>query len=115
SSVLSIILLSVSDATAPPESSTPSLHDALPISPGEVSDLSDAQRIAVEFMADEGIDPEVMAAMIGLGIGVPGATGLIIAAITSGDRKSTRLNCSHVKRSYPVFCLKKKKIKQNKL
>src|SRR6266511_5882620 len=25
------------------------------------------------------------------------------------DRKSTRLNCSHVKRSYAVFCLKKKK------
>src|SRR5690606_41269941 len=25
------------------------------------------------------------------------------------DRKSTRLNCSHVKISYAVFCLKKKK------
>src|SRR5690606_39612751 len=25
------------------------------------------------------------------------------------DRKSTRLNSSHVKRSYAVFCLKKKK------
>src|SRR5690606_40923187 len=33
-----------------------------------------------------------------------------------GDRKSTRLNSSHVKISYAVFCLKKKKreeIKQN--
>src|SRR5690606_40371469 len=27
----------------------------------------------------------------------------------SGDRKSTRLNSSHVKISYAVFCLKKKK------
>src|SRR5690606_31792128 len=27
------------------------------------------------------------------------------------DRKSTRLNSSHVKISYAVFCLKKKKIK----
>src|SRR5690606_39529987 len=27
---------------------------------------------------------------------------------TSGDRKSTRLNSSHVKISYAVFCLKKK-------
>src|SRR5690606_40775492 len=27
-----------------------------------------------------------------------------------GDRKSTRLNSSHVKISYAVFCLKKKKI-----
>src|SRR5690606_40924440 len=28
------------------------------------------------------------------------------------DRKSTRLNSSHVKTSYAVFCLKKKKIKR---
>src|SRR5690606_28653882 len=28
---------------------------------------------------------------------------------TTGDRKSTRLNSSHVKISYAVFCLKKKK------
>src|SRR5436305_11227819 len=33
----------------------------------------------------------------------------IIAAIK--DRKSTRLNSSHVRISYAVFCLKKKKIK----
>src|SRR5207302_11497599 len=31
-------------------------------------------------------------------------------AVTPGDRKSTRLNSSHVKISYAVFCLKKKKI-----
>src|SRR5690606_40506779 len=30
-----------------------------------------------------------------------------------GDRKSTRLNSSHVKNSYAVFCLKKKKNKEN--
>src|SRR5207342_3746298 len=29
-----------------------------------------------------------------------------------GDRKSTRLNSSHVKISYAVFCLKKKKNQQ---
>src|SRR5436309_12257472 len=29
------------------------------------------------------------------------------------DRKSTRLNSSHVKISYAVFCLKKKKKQQN--
>src|SRR5207302_8829835 len=29
--------------------------------------------------------------------------------IPAGDRKSTRLNSSHVKISYAVFCLKKKK------
>src|SRR5437868_12793093 len=31
-----------------------------------------------------------------------------------GDRKSTRLNSSHVSISYAVFCLKKKKKKKNK-
>src|SRR3989442_11240167 len=31
------------------------------------------------------------------------------------DRKSTRLNSSHVRISYAVFCLKKKKKKQNLL
>src|SRR5436305_7611751 len=30
------------------------------------------------------------------------------------DRKSTRLNSSHVRISYAVFCLKKKKSKRNK-
>src|SRR5436309_7723173 len=39
--------------------------------------------------------------------------GLRLAAIPAGraaaDRKSTRLNSSHVKISYAVFCLKKKK------
>src|SRR5690606_41688902 len=32
-----------------------------------------------------------------------------------GDRKSTRLNSSHVKISYAVFCLKKKKTDQQEL
>src|SRR5690349_22221089 len=32
---------------------------------------------------------------------------------TQGDRKSTRLNSSHVEISYAVFCLKKKKKKKN--
>src|SRR5690606_41668956 len=35
-------------------------------------------------------------------------TGLAGAPEPSGDRKSTRLNSSHVKISYAVFCLKKK-------
>src|SRR5690554_7101618 len=33
---------------------------------------------------------------------------------TRGDRKSTRLNSSHVRISYAVFCLKKKKKKKKK-
>src|SRR2546422_5296642 len=34
------------------------------------------------------------------------------AAMTAGDRKSTRLNSSHGYISYAVFCLKKKKQRQ---
>src|SRR5690606_40468233 len=36
------------------------------------------------------------------------APGPAAAAVTRADRKSTRLNSSHVKISYAVFCLKKK-------
>src|SRR5207253_6911895 len=39
------------------------------------------------------------------GLKVPSDVALL------GDRKSTRLNSSHVAISYAVFCLKKKKIK----
>src|SRR3989442_2706271 len=39
-----------------------------------------------------------------------GAREMLIAAAARGDRKSTRLNSSHVRISYAVFCLKKKKL-----
>src|SRR5690606_40178188 len=43
---------------------------------------------------------------------VPGVDAVARAAdgrlVYTGDRKSTRLNSSHVKISYAVFCLKKK-------
>src|SRR3989442_10481507 len=35
--------------------------------------------------------------------------GTVVETTTAGDRKSTRLNSSHVRISYAVFCLKKKK------
>src|SRR5262245_63922315 len=44
---------------------------------------------------------------VGLRGGLPGAARL-------RDRKSTRLNSSHLGISYAVFCLKKKKKKNNK-
>src|SRR5207302_8233634 len=43
------------------------------------------------------------ASMTGMSLLVPLVTWLILT-----DRKSTRLNSSHVKISYAVFCLKKK-------
>src|SRR5690625_6965232 len=36
-------------------------------------------------------------------------TDRLTAYLRTGDRKSTRLNSSHVATSYAVFCLKKKK------
>src|SRR5690349_24257172 len=44
----------------------------------------------------------------------PLANEAVSAVHHFGDRKSTRLNSSHVEISYAVFCLKKKKKQQNK-
>src|SRR5690606_41726546 len=38
--------------------------------------------------------------------------GIVAAGFPCLDRKSTRLNSSHVKTSYAVFCLKKKRFKE---
>src|SRR5690606_41802085 len=40
---------------------------------------------------------------------IGGDTVLLSSLLFGADRKSTRLNSSHVKISYAVFCLKKKK------
>src|SRR5690606_41993532 len=82
---------------------TLSLHDALPIwvpDPG-----ADRARLSRQLLRD------------GRGAG-PGRDGLFAdcrfqvperhALSPAEDRKSTRLNSSHVKISYAVFCLKKK-------
>src|SRR5437899_10640701 len=41
--------------------------------------------------------------------------GPLAAALPGGDRKSTRLNSSHLGISYAVFCLKKKKKKKKEI
>src|SRR5207249_11217522 len=68
--------------TAPPEIYTLSLHDALPISQDPL-------------LVDDG---QLLDAVLG-------EDPLRLLE----DRKSTRLNSSHVSISYAVFCLKKKK------
>src|SRR5205807_9288047 len=75
--------------TATTEIYTLSLHDALPI-----------------FGIVSGDDDGGGAASVAVGA----ARSVASAAI---DRKSTRLNSSHLVISYAVFCLKKKKIKSN--
>src|SRR5207249_11461207 len=46
---------------------------------------------------------------------VPGECGEEVYVARHQDRKSTRLNSSHVSISYAVFCLKKKKKKRTRL
>src|SRR2546426_3928157 len=46
---------------------------------------------------------------------LPGYFELGIALVLLTDRKSTRLNSSHLVISYAVFCLKKKKTALNKI
>src|SRR5438874_13841670 len=94
---------------APTEIYTLSLHDALPI-----SRPSSGRYLAREVpLTQRGLD-------LGSSRGVarpPGIrpTGFARARTgrrrSAGDRKSTRLNSSHVEISYAVFCLKKKKKK----
>src|SRR5947199_3305983 len=80
----------LSGARAARQLYTLSLHDALPISVGRsrgCKELRDADRIFRD--------------------GDPGL--LECLDLRLGDRKSTRLNSSHLGSSYAVFCLKKNK------
>src|SRR5699024_12367774 len=78
---------------SPPEIYTLSLHDALPISSHRKGFLAALLELAVGAVAL-------------VTIGVTGFDGKLL--VLGGDRKSTRLNSSHVSISYAVFCLKKK-------
>src|SRR5436305_9687858 len=79
--------------TPTPALYTLSLHDALPI----------------YALADETlIDPLSGNAVLN-GIPIELAAASSIGMPLRTDRKSTRLNSSHVRISYAVFCLKKKK------
>src|SRR5690606_41369437 len=90
-----------------------SLHDALPI-------LRDVPSLAISLPVTTGT--EVQAVLEGAALGAyryehrRRAEGdrvvCEIAVVAGEDRKSTRLNSSHVKISYAVFCLKKKNSKR---
>src|SRR5690554_7711381 len=83
---------------------TLSLHDALPIC------RSQGCRWVCEFGSTALPAPPEP---VGISDKMPGPYPLPVLTIASGrqprDRKSTRLNSSHVRISYAVFCLKKKK------
>src|SRR2546426_7901000 len=83
--------------TATTEIYTLSLHDALPIF--RVPD-ADAERRRAVARGRAGADRGSCRA-------VPAARGAGRRGAASRDRKSTRLNSSHLVISYAVFCLKK--------
>src|SRR2546426_4840950 len=77
--------------TATTEIYTLSLHDALPISRRKVDPLGQPPTCQVNPTRGET------------------CTSLGMRSVRTEDRKSTRLNSSHLVISYAVFCLKKKK------
>src|SRR5436305_13708988 len=77
---------------------TLSLHDALPICRNRLRACRMAWRITRAARGNEAT-PEKL----------PFSRGLPAYHQLRRDRKSTRLNSSHVRISYAVFCLKKKK------
>src|SRR5690606_41192054 len=99
--------------TAPPPTalSTLSLHDALPICIARA--LSQDARLIIMDEPSAVLDNEEVARLFGV-IRDLRADGVAVLYISHRleeireDRKSTRLNSSHVKISYAVFCLKKK-------
>src|SRR5690349_24153252 len=80
---------------------TLSLHDALPILHAVIFCCLRRRREPSSGSSVAVSSPALVGASSALSSG--------LAAASSADRKSTRLNSSHVEISYAVFCLKKKK------
>src|SRR5690606_39611380 len=108
-------LLFSSTAPPPPEIYTLSLHDALPISLPDPTTAPEEPAVAtpkaprLEALYFALRNPKLV---VGLSIVLLFLlVGLVVPPFLehTQDRKSTRLNSSHVKISYAVFCLKKKK------
>src|SRR5690606_40815307 len=101
----------LSNATAPPVLYPLSLHDALPISLGSavIGSLFALRLVNIigERLPSDGATGQVgdVASLTPNGVlDLPDSVRDVVVQ----DRKSTRLNSSHVKISYAVFCLKKK-------
>src|SRR5699024_12237385 len=100
---------------SPPEIYTLSLHDALPISELGFDDMAaedpshEVDRLGAAVGEEDPVDGnadrvgERPGRLRGIGIA---AHRVEITPQDRGDRKSTRLNSSHVSISYAVFCLK---------
>src|SRR5690606_40785220 len=106
-----VLPLFLSTGPPPPPTSTLSLHDALPIFTIEDSPaLKRLRRVMSDHVG-------VIRSREGLKTAIREIAALerensrmrFHNIVTTADRKSTRLNSCHVKISYAVFCLKKKK------
>src|SRR5690606_40570155 len=96
--------------SATPETSTLSLHDALPIFEGPATVFFGLFLV----ITGSGLLKPNISVMVGRlyddeGEARRDAGFSVFYMGINLDRKSTRLNSSHVKISYAVFCLKKKK------
>src|SRR2546426_9380424 len=87
--------------TATTEIYTLSLHDALPIFEAGLPGFKTAIRESVVLSVDDRLRIDFTLQI--------GEVAEKIVVTTTTDRKSTRLNSSHLVISYAVFCLKKKK------
>src|SRR5690606_39668017 len=107
-------LVSLKD-TDPAESSPLSLHDALPIyaSGHQVQSARETEHRGGLGLACRGPAhleaAELLLRLTRQSHASPPPQERPLPTSCAGDRKSTRLNSSHVKISYAVFCLKKKK------
>src|SRR5204863_4113217 len=99
------------NATATTEIYTLSLHDALPIyerrEAGRVHHQVERAALGAHLgerpLLRRAVDPAELLDEVGVPVRLLGERE------DGQDRKSTRLNSSHVEISYAVFCLKKKK------
>src|SRR5690606_40447237 len=93
--------------TSTTEVYTLSLHDALPISRGLLRRLPNPAVLGC--MPDGERITAFPRAARSIGSKAAGTRESLCGSHRLRDRKSTRLNSSHVKISYAVFCLKKKR------
>src|SRR5690606_41442819 len=97
--------------TATTEIYTLSLHDALPIFAARAG--RHGQRAKYSHRTIGQGDKRHQRRYVAGGTTITGYNKLKEKYFYGIDRKSTRLNSSHVKISYAVFCLKKKNNKKN--
>src|SRR5690606_41872487 len=105
-----VVSPSLFTAFASPPSRPPPLHDALPIYP-EVGAPADIRYVLAWKPFPGFFAPFAnLELVVNLGAGIDSLAGradLPDVPIARLDRKSTRLNSSHVKIAYAVFCLQK--------